>query len=539
MTVSSINFQKVRGDQKQALEHIARTTKKEPEYLLDNSVRKPNDFELLVDPKILHEQQIALRRKNHSRGKAPSLDDNLWEAVINLEEQHSIADVKRVAEHIRQKYKLTPYAVAIHRDEGHKTSNGEIKYNYHAHVMFYTVSNGLAQMRTVGKKGLSSMQSEVAELLHMQRGQVNSKTVRLNHRQYRQAQKEKAQAQELFTTIAKSAIQTNEELKSELMTLKEQKAIVEAERKKYKEEADHIASEYRALQALNKTLHTREELDLELKKLRQEYEDRISKLKNKNTELNDTVNDLKNEITSLKQQLEIKPKEIVKTVEKTVTVKRELTDDEIENLPRVQSLNRTIKTLKENEQGLIAQKDYFDKAYNAELEIHQTLQQENKRLQAENTNLKDKLKTLSEFNRTVLDVFKAMHSDFDINHPIDSLKKIYLNWKSRSQKPSIMPLERSITNKNTIERVEVLPDTKNRAMSILEQNTTIDKKYEIVIGNNACLMTAQDIKQWLEDMPEDTELIVKQLSESDRREVFSETKKEQQHSPRVDHHFSR
>lgn len=541
MTISSINFQKVRGDQKQALEHIARTTKKEPEYLLDNSVRKPNDFELLADPKILHEQQIALRRKNHSRGKAPSLDDNLWEAVINLEEQHSIADVKRVAEHIRQKYKLTPYAVAIHRDEGHKTSNGEIKYNYHAHVMFYTVSNGLAQMRTVGKKGLSSMQTEVADLLHMERGQENSKAVRLSHKQYRQVQAQKAQEQALFTTIVKSAIQTNEELESELLTLKAQKEQIEQERKKYKDEGAHLATDYRKLQDLNKTLHTQEELDLELKKLRQEYEDRISKLTNKNTELNDTVNDLKNENTNLKQQLELKPKEIevIKTVEKTVTVKRELTDIEIEELPRVQSLNRTIKTLKENEQGLIAQKDYFDKAYNAELEIHQTLQQENKRLQAENTNLKDKLKTLSEFNRTVLDVFKAMHSDFDINHPIDSLKKIYLNWKSRSQKPSIMPLERSITNKNTIERVEVLPDTKNRAMSILEQNTTKEREYKILLCGNECYMTAQDIREWLTDYPEEKNSIAQQLSESDRLEVFGVTQKEQRHSPRVDHHFLR
>lgn len=244
MTVSSINFQKVRGDQKQALEHIARTTKKEPEYLLDNSVRKPNDFELLADPKILHEQQIALRRKNHSRGKAPSLDDNLWEAVINLEEQHSIADVKRVAEHIRQKYKLTPYAVAIHRDEGHKTSNGEIKYNYHAHVMFYTVSNGLAQMRTVGKKGLSSMQSEVAELLHMQRGQEHSQAKRLDHQQYRAVKR----AEEELETQSKMW-----KFRYELAPVKTQKELNELKskiRKQMIEQGGFSAQDYRALNQL-------------------------------------------------------------------------------------------------------------------------------------------------------------------------------------------------------------------------------------------------------------------------------------------------
>lgn len=510
MTISSINFQKVRGDQKQALEHIARTTKKEPEYLLDNSVRKPNDFELLADPKILHEQQIALRRKNHSRGKAPSLDDNLWEAVINLEEQHSIADVKRVAEHIRQKYKLTPYAVAIHRDEGHKTSNGEIKYNYHAHVMFYTVSNGLAQMRTVGKKGLSSMQTEVANLLHMERGQENSKAVRLSHKQYRQVQAKKAQEQALFTTIVKSAIQTNEKLESELLTLKAQKEQIEQERKNYKEDGDHIASEYRALQALNKTLHTQEQLDQALEKLRQEYEKRLEQ---QNTEYNRTVIKLKSEITNLKQQLELKPKEIevIKTVEKTVTVKRELTDIEIEELPRVQELNSAVNNLT-----------------NKNSELQENLDTVTKE--------RDFYKNLT---AAVFQTIQAIHSDFDIEHPIDSLKKIYNNWKNRTQKSSVIAPKRSITNENTIQRTEVLPSTQNRAMSILEQNTTKEREYKILLCGNECYMTAQDIREWLTDYPEEKNSIAQQLSESDRLEVFGVTQKEQRHSPRVDHHFLR
>lgn len=547
MTISSINFQRVRGDKKQALDHIARTTEKEPEYLLEKSERKPNGFELLADVEKLHEEQMELRKQNHSRGKAPSFNDSLWEAVINLEERHSLTDVKKVAEHIRQKYKLTPYAVAVHRDEGYTDkTTGKTKYNYHAHVMFYTVCEGKSQMRTIGKNGLSSMQTEVAQLLGMERGQVNSKTVRLNHKQYRQVQKDKSQQQELFSTVAKLAIQQNEqlenenkELKSELLTLKEQKTQIEAERKHYKEQGDHIAEDYRKLQALNKTLHTQEELDQALEKLRQEYDDRlalkdktITELQTKNTELNDTVNDLKSE-------LETKPKEVIKEVIKTVTVKRELTDDEIDNLPRVQELNRTVKSLKDNEQGLIAQKDYFDKAYNAELEIHQQLQQDNQQLQKENSELKDKLKTLSNFNRTVLDIFKAMHSDFDIEHPIQSLKKIYSDWKSRTQKSSITTLKRSTTNENTIERVEVLPSTQNRAMSVLEQKTTEEKKYSIMFGANECFMTAQDIHDWLTNYPEERESIARQLSESDRREVFNENQKEQRHFPRVDHGFSR
>lgn len=524
MTISSINFQRVRGDKKQALDHIARTTEKEPEYLLEKSERKPNGFELLADVEKLHEEQMEIRKQNHSRGKAPNFNDSLWEAVINLEEHHNLSDVKKVAEHIRRKYKLTPYAVAVHRDEGYTDKTiGKTKYNYHAHVMFYTVCEGKSQMRTVGKKGLSSMQTEVAQILGMERGQVNSKTVRLNHKQYRQVQKDKSQQQELFSNIAKLAIQKNEELKSELLTLKEQKTQIEEERKKYKEDGDHIAEDYRKLQALNKTLHTQEELDHALEKLRQEYKERlalkdktITELQTKNTELNDTVNDLKSE-------LKTKPKEVVKEIKvevptiKTVTVKRELTDDEIEELPKVQKLNSAVNSLKS--------------------EITD-LKNDNKKLQENLDTVTKERDFYKNLTAAVFKVIQAIHSDFDINHPIPSLKKIYYDWKSRTQKSSVMTLKHSITNENTVERTEVLPSTQNRAMSILERNTTEEKKYEIPFFNYEPV-TVQDIRDYVEDYPEDKDNIAQQLSESDRREVFGVTQKEQRHSPRVDHHFSR
>ena len=245
MTISSINFQRVRGDKKQALDHIARTTKKEPVYLLEKSERKPNDFELLADVEKLHEVQMQLRKQNHSRGKAPDLNDSLWEAVVNLDEKHSLADVKKVADFIKQKYHLTPTAIAIHRDEGYKEkTTGEVKYNYHAHVMFYTVEHGKSQMRTIGKKALSTMQTEVANLLGMQRGQVNSKTVRLNHRQYREVKR----AEEELETQSKLW-----KFRYELAPIKTQKELNELKskiRKEMIEQGGFSAQDYRALNQL-------------------------------------------------------------------------------------------------------------------------------------------------------------------------------------------------------------------------------------------------------------------------------------------------
>lgn len=241
---------------------------------------------------------------------------------------------------------------------------------------------------------------------------------RVNHYQYKQQmkavedaykmQKEKdlqEKARELthkdfvFDVVQKEFIKHTKEQEQNILTLKEQKAIVEAERKKYKEEADHIASEYRALQALNKTLHTKKELDDALASLRKDYEERLAKEAEKINTLNSTVKKLqdKNEelkadistlqaseqklkaqntlaaneyeqqknvfnvkiaekdsiisekdkkIAGINEKLAKKPKETVIYKDRDVVKLREYTLEEIEKLPRVVDLKTIIKDLK-------------------------------------------------------------------------------------------------------------------------------------------------------------------------------------------------
>ena len=496
MTISSINFQRVRGDKKQALDHIARTTSKEPVYLLEKSVRKPNDFELLEDVHKLHAEQMELRQKNHSRGKAPDLNDSQWEAVINLEEHHTLADVKKVADFIHKKYHLTPTAIAIHRDEGYTDKvTGEVKYNYHAHVMFYTVDNGKSQMRTIGKKALSEMQTEVANLLHMERGQVNSKTVRLNHRQYREKARELAQKDFVFDVVQKEFIKHTKEQEQNILTLKEQKAIVEAERKKYKDEADHIASEYRALQALNKTLHTREELDKALAALRTQYEDRLAKEAEKINTLNSTVKKLQDK------------------------------NEELKNAVKVYK----------NQSN-----DFLDR-YNNELEIHQQLQEENKQLKAQLEAVTKERDAFVVITQTVYQFLHTIFPSFDVKNPKQSMKNIYLAWKE-NQKSTQSTQKRSQTNENIVQRTEVQQNPQSQSMSVLDMSKE-EKRYKVVISRQEYEITAKDIHDWIEDYPEDKDSIVKQLNEADRREVFGEptqaSQQKQSLFARVKHSFER
>lgn len=502
MTISSIHFQK--AEVEFAEKHNFRTEKKEPEYLLDKQYRKTNEYLKLHDPKELYQEQMELRKQNHSRGFAPHLKDVYWEAIVNLDEKHTLADVKKVADFIQQKYHLQPCSIALHHDEGYKDKDGTVKYNHHAHLCFLTMEHGISTMRKIRSKELRQMQSEVAELLGMERGKENSKATRLDHKQYREKARELEEKDALYEKELYSLEQALDtahdcdlETQEELLTLKEQKKIVEAERKKYKDEADHIASEYRALQALNKTLHTREELDKALAALRTQYEDRLAKEAEKINTLNSTVKKLQDK------------------------------NEELKNAVKVYK----------NQSN-----DFLDR-YNNELEIHQQLQEENKQLKAQLEAVTQERDYLSEFNSTVLKVIKAMHSDFDIEHPVQSLKKLYIAWKSQSQKSSITAQKRLQSDESTIKRVEVQQTSQSQSMSVLDTSKE-EKRYKVVISRQEYEITAKDIHDWLSEYPEDRESIAKQLNDEDRREVFGEptqSKAPQKQSlfARVRHGFER
>lgn len=472
MTISSIHFQK--AEVEFAEKHNFRTEKKEPEYLLDKQYRKTNEYLKLNDPKELYQEQLKLRNQNHARGFAPHIKDVYWEAVVNLDEKHSLADVKKVADFIQQKYHLQPCSIALHHDEGYTDKDGTVKYNHHAHLCFLTMDKGISTMRKIRSKELRQMQTEVAQLLGLERGKENSKATRLDHKQYREKAKELAEKDELYEKELYSLEQALDtahdrdlETQEELLTLKEQKAIVEAERKKYKDEADHIASEYRALQALNKTLHTREELDKALAALRTQYEDRLAKEVEKTNTLNSTVN------------------------------------------------------------GLKAQKDYFDKAYNAELEVHQQLQKENKELRAELEKVTKERDAFVVITQTVYQFLHTIFPTFDKNNPKQSMKNIYLAWKAQHQKSTEIAQKRSQSDESTIERVEVQQTSQSQSMSKFEVSQPKEKLYTV---QGLGYMTAEQIRA--EAQSDDighftSEEFKRALTADEFREVFGEPQQAQ------------
>jgi hypothetical protein len=208
MAKSSINFQKSKGH---SFDHNFR--KDEPNYLLKAENRLENFYwqNEKTAREIFDEELLNTKRKG---GPIPRFENSHWEAVLNLNKNHTLEDVQKVARYIEQKFNITCATIAVHRDEGHY-KNDKPQYNFHAHITFVTYKDGQQNWRKekIKPADLRELQTAVAEILQMERGQENSKAERLSHRQYKQVAQEK------------------EQLEDKILTLKERNAILEQARK--------------------------------------------------------------------------------------------------------------------------------------------------------------------------------------------------------------------------------------------------------------------------------------------------------------------
>ena len=204
MAKSSINFQKASAHWQK---HNARQD--EPSYLLPQEFRKANYF---WRAKLSPQEIFKAEHSKCSKGKRPRFENSHWEAVVNLNANHTEKDVERVVQHIAKTLNIIPVAIAIHRDEGHLNERGRPVYNYHAHINFITVKDGRQNWRKeyIKPETLRQLQTEVAELLGMERGKDKRETQveRLSAKQFKAAAKQtetqsKAQRKELLAEIEK------------------------------------------------------------------------------------------------------------------------------------------------------------------------------------------------------------------------------------------------------------------------------------------------------------------------------------------------
>lgn len=354
-----------------------------------------------------------------------------WSAVVNIKPDTTMQDLERLSKHFSDKYGFQCYQIAIHRDEGHIDENGERQINHHAHLEFVTLDKqtGRNRQRELKPQTLRQIQSEVAEILGMQRGidKRISKAERIEPRKY--AKLKEAEKKAIKTTqreTEKEAIEAFKavsESEEKLLNQKEKAEYLEQLRKQYKGKGLSAAF-FRELGAIKKdkeTQYTQKELDEAVKKAieadrekqkpinRQEFEQQTTKELKAYIEAGDQKPIispfLQSLITLLPKDSEISKKtirQLEEELKKEKTISQDYKDFKKERNEQILKITKEMMISTENFKTYDDYDNGILKAIDNLKRENDMLRMQNKALQEQN-NIKDKeIITLKQENATAV-----------------------------------------------------------------------------------------------------------------------------------------
>ena len=242
MAKSSINILKNCA----GFSHNDRSEKKQPEYFLPVEFRKENEFDRNgIEAQKLLDTYIKEAKENYKKETGQKFQGRVlnFEAVVNLNQNHTMEDLKKLNENIEKEFGFRAVQTAIHRDEGH-IKDGRPIYNYHAHIVFCNLDkNGKTLLKNMTKSDLSKLQDLVSDNLQMERGKPAKETgAKHKHHTVYRAEKEKEHLEN-----------ENKSLKMELVKAKELQELNKELREELKQAAA-TREDYAKLEALNKDL---------------------------------------------------------------------------------------------------------------------------------------------------------------------------------------------------------------------------------------------------------------------------------------------
>lgn len=252
-------------------------------------------------------EQLENKRQNYlkSKNKNDYMQKHLVEFVVSLsfdKVKEYLKDNRNIdngfieyAKDLKIKYGLETLSVDIHKDEGY-IENGEVKYNYHAHILAYNYdfNKNLAFASNLKKSDYRNLQTLAQDsfqkvALDFKRGvsKFATKKEHLSREDYIKQQKQK-QLKSLFVDIDTQ----KKELKNIYTEINKQKNEMKKQRDLYKKvdlEYKEFNEQYLQLQALEK-------------QKRQEYKDLENSIKDKKIEVENIENyekSLKNDIAKI------------------------------------------------------------------------------------------------------------------------------------------------------------------------------------------------------------------------------------------------
>ena len=451
--ISSINFKKSIPIN---TEHNDRTLA--PNYLIDKEkgaeCNRSAEKARALKNQIIKEAIQKYTENTRQKFQAKSFE---WSAVVNIKPDTTMQDLENLAKHFNDKYGFQCYQIAIHRDEGHKDENGEKQINQHAHMEFITLDKETGKqnfkMRDFSKQKMREIQTEVAEILQMERGKDKRLTGanRIEPRKYAQLkEQEKAAIKETKIKVAKQIKELKTELEAEILNKKEIKEQFEAfrkenagqglakeffkelsdEKKKQLQEPSYTQDELKAYftellekhTSKKKGIFSEKEI-IDYEKIIQEQQQTISDLNTKNDNLKQITNksiefidqtvknDLNAKFEALKEQNEIQLNEQLKKRKNELEYEliQEKNQVAIEKINLQNQIDRTVeaeKKAKQKEQDYIYRRQELTQSsliqeltssYEARLKAEREKQA---KLEEQNENLKldnERIRTLNEF----------------------------------------------------------------------------------------------------------------------------------------------
>ena len=326
MSIASINIQTAKATSKA---HISRDKNHKITYLLDPDSKK-NEYKSFLDSeKYLEAAKVAAKKLTGRKMQQKAIEHFIQEAVLNLENFHTVADVEKVFLELKKEFGgFEVFEIAIHRDEGYfynlkeeleyrpqrdiffndqdkkfyldssfkneaDLNQFEKRYNYHAHVLFSKFDMTTGKNPRLKKSDMSKIQTISAQALGMQRGELFSKAKRMSHWQLKKGLdlKRDEKQKEQKKSLAKQKDLKNEigKLRIELQELgavRADYAKLEQVNKKLKEQIKQKdLTEQELKQEIN--LWRDEAISQENQKLKIELESKISPNEGKSTPKDD------------------------------------------------------------------------------------------------------------------------------------------------------------------------------------------------------------------------------------------------------------
>lgn len=389
-------------------------------------------------------QAIYEDYKLHHGRKLNTKATPIREAVVNLNEHHTMKDLIKLSEMLESKYKMKVLHIAIHRDEGHIDKDGKEKINYHAHIVFsnYDFDKHITIKRD--KQVMRELQTDVAKSLQMERGKENSNKQRLDHRQYKRAMQE--------------VEEKTKDLKSELTKVKEENQ----ELKKY---------DFKEMQK------------------------KITQLEELNSSQKRELHQLNSQVKNNKAEFETLQKKIAayETTFKTIAPAATKPSEVIEKVDQLQKESTTykqsyinLKELNEKQNKLInSQKIYItqkEKEIDTLKNQNKSLQEQKSVLPSKDTNLSDK--SVSRPNMNYLTASKELEIEFKNGFEEKEIKTgMFSSEKIKVLKP-VKDKEESLYSRVKSKFTDMYEYMKKQYDVLKEQYQELTLKYNNLVKEN-------------------------------------------------------